>query len=453
MKVDAHFRAAAADLHRRLASVDVPPPPRRRKRQLHGWQRASIAAALVVAVFVFLAPPANDFDGPTDGVVGPPEAAPTSTVTTLAPTTTIPATTVPSTTPTTLAPVVPPEGPLFGVETGVVLLLDDGIDGVLAIDPDRRLAARSVVDGQRAGDEPYSMIRVGDSLVVGWSEIFAVDIATREATSLGRATIFVPAAEPDRVWLIDWPGGSIGSGTPEVWQVTVDGEQVTQPTALEIDGFPAFGIPGGLAIEHDQGLVLWDAESGEALVIEGEGRARVMDVHGREVVWCTENCTAVRVTDISTLETETYSGPFSLGPARFRAPAAVSPDGRTLAAIAESEQGDDTVLWILDRDRDEIWTGHGDVGYVDYLAWAPDGTQLFATSWSYGETRTTVWRYDVGSGGLQAVILPFGGGLAPVVVDAADTATYFGDDPVDGVGCRAPSVQPSQRTDICTFRY
>jgi hypothetical protein len=34
----------------------------------------------------------------------------------------------------------------------LLLLFDDGIDGVTAVDPDRRLAGRGVIEGQRAGD-------------------------------------------------------------------------------------------------------------------------------------------------------------------------------------------------------------------------------------------------------------------------------------------------------------
>src|SRR5919106_3343148 len=108
--------------------------------------------------------------------------------------------------------------PYLGVETGVLLLVDDGIDGLTAINLDRRLAGRSVVEGQRAGDEQYSMVKVGDRLVVGWGEPHSVDLTTREGISLGHATIFVPAAEPDRVWMIGYPGGRIGTGDPQVWQ-------------------------------------------------------------------------------------------------------------------------------------------------------------------------------------------------------------------------------------------
>ena len=457
MKADERIRLAASDLQRRLDSVDVPAPPTTPTSQARGWPRALIAAALVVAVFVFLAPPAGDIDRQPDDVVGPPEASP-STVTTITPTTTVPTTTVPSTTVTSLAPVLPSEGPLFGVETGVVLLLDDGIDGVLAIDPDRRLAARSVVEGQRAGDEPYSMVRVGDSLVVGWSEIFAVDIATREPTSLGRATIFVPAPGPDRVWLIDWPGGAIGSGTPQVWQVTVTGERLTEPATLDVEGFPSFGIPGGLAIEHDQGLTLWNAANGETSVLDGEGHGRVIDVRANEVLWCAGDCTELLLTDVATPATQTFPVPegyetFDTGPGLFQAPSAFSPDGLTLAVIAQSADQDETAIWILDRRTGQASVVSGIGGVVEYLAWAPDGSQLFATSWSYGQNRTVVWRFDVAAGELLGAILPFGGGLAPVVIDAATAAAYFGEELTDEVGCRGPSVQPSGRTGICTFGY
>ena len=442
-----------ADLQRRLDSVDVPAPPTTSTRQARGWPRSLIAAALVVAVFVFWAPPAGDIDRQPDDVVGPPEASP-STVTTIDTTTTVPTMTVPSTTATSLAPVLPSEGPLFGVETGVVLLFDDGIDGVLAIDPDKRLAARSVVEGQRAGDEPYSMVRVGDSLVVGWSEIFAADIATREPTSLGLATIFVPAAERDRVWLIDWPGGAIGSGTPEVWQVTVTGERITEPATLDVGGFPSFGIPGGLAIQHDQGLTLWNAETGETSGLEGAGYGRVVDVTANEILWCSGDCTELKLTNLATLETQDFPVPEGFQTFRFgsRARSAFSPDGLTLAVIVKSGVQPETAIWILDRRTGDARVVSGVGGVVDYLAWAPDGSQLFATSWPHG-FRTITWRYDLALGQLQAAVLPFGGGLAPVVIDAANAGAYFGDELTEEARCRAPSVQPSGRSGICTFNY
>jgi hypothetical protein len=294
------------------------------------------------------------------------------------------------------------------------------------------VAARSTVDGQRAGDEPYSMVRVGDSLVVGWSEIFAVDIATRAATSLGFATIYVPAAEPDRVWMIDWPGGRIGADTPQVWQVSLAGEQLTEPVELDAAGFPAFGIPGGLVLESAQGLVSWDATTGGTDLLSDGGRGLVLDVMGEEIAWCNTRCTELHVTDLATSVTESHPVPegwttFRVGSGSFQVPSTFSPDGERLAAIVENIDGDETGLWVLNRQTGEVQVRGGAGKVVDYLAWSPDSQQLFATSWSYGQSRTVVWRYDVASSDLQAAILPFGGGLAPVVIDGAFAEGYLGE--------------------------
>lgn len=64
-----------------------------------------------------------------------------------------------------------------------------------------------------------------------------------------------------------------------------------------------------------------------------------------------------------------------------------------------------------------------------------------------------MWRFDPAAGELQGAILPFGGGLAPVVIDASNAAAYLGEELTDEAKCPRPSVQPSDRTGICTFGY
>lgn len=103
-----------------------------------------------------------------------------------------------TTTPTVAEVADPLSGPLFGEATDVVLVFDDGGDGVVAIDPDNRIGSRTVLEGHGGGDPPYRIARSGDSIIVGWGSIYATDIDTGAATLLGEATIFVPAAEPDR---------------------------------------------------------------------------------------------------------------------------------------------------------------------------------------------------------------------------------------------------------------
>jgi hypothetical protein len=124
------------------------------------------------------------------------------------------------------------------------------------------------------------MIRVGDKLVVGWGEPYALDVATRQAISLGTATIFVPAAEPNQVWMVDY-GTRIGDREPQVWRVYVDSaEPLQDPIPLVIDGYPQIGIPGGLALQTETGLELWDIETGQATTLEADGPGFVHDVNG-----------------------------------------------------------------------------------------------------------------------------------------------------------------------------
>lgn len=91
--------------------------------------------------------------------------------------------------------------------------------------------------------------------------------------------------------------------------------------------------------------------------------------------------------------------------------------------------------------------------HVDYLAWAPDDDQLFATSNSYSQPHTVVWRYQLSDQEFTAVVLPFVGALSVVVVDDSVVDAYIAGDPVEPSQCRAPGVQPSGRSEICTFGY
>jgi hypothetical protein len=356
------------------------------------------------------------------------------------------------TTTTTLGVRLPAQGPIFGEETGVLLLLDDGIDGLTAVDPDRRLAGRSVVEGQRAGDEQYSMIRVGDKLVVGWGEPYAVDVATRQGMSLGVATVFAPAAEPGRVWMID-SGARIGSQEQEVWQVDVStGEALQDPVPLAAEGGAQTGIQGGLAFQTDTGLNLWKMDTGQTVPLESSGPGFVHDVYGEELIWCSDECVTLSVTNTSTLETQEYEPPG--GYQLFSYETRISPSGRYLAALVGLEGSfEGNGIWILDRDTGDTTLVSDPETYVEYLTWAPDGDQLFATSWSYGQAHTVVWRYRVSDQEFTAVVLPFGGALSPVVVDSSVVDAYFAGEPVEPSLCRTPQGQPSGRSGICTFEY
>ena len=352
----------------------------------------------------------------------------------------------------TLPVTLPAEGPTFGEETGVLLLFDDGVDGLTAVDPDRRLAGRSVVEGQHAGDEAYSMIRVGDKLVVGWHEPHAVDVATRQGQSLGHATMFIPAAEPDRVWMVD-SGSRIGSAPVRVWQVdVVTGEAIHDPIPLGTDRHALIGIEGGLALQTDSSLSLWTLDDRQVVSLASTHSAFAHDVSDNHLVWCSSDCTTLSVTDTDSLDTQQFSPPD--GYDSFAYESQLSADGRYLAALVrQATPPGATGMWILDRDTNQTQVVSDPETDVSFLTWAPDSSQLFATSDSYGTTRTVVWRYQIPGQEFEAVVLPFGGALRAVVVDDDVANAYIPGEPVEASQCRRPSVQPSDKSAICVFRY
>lgn len=447
--VEERLRQAAADLKAELARVRIPDTPEKGRKGF-GWMGPVFVAVALVVGLVWLAP----FSGVDPESVATPTTSDQPTGQTSVPETTPATTAAPTTPPPTSGFEVslPPEGPIFGEETGVLFLFDDGLSGLIAVDPDGRLSERSPVEGQRAGDEPYSMIRVGDKLVVGWAQIHAVDIATREAMSLGQATIFVPAAEPNRVWMIKYPGGRIGSGTPQVWQVDVaSGEPLTEPAALPSDGFPEIGIEGGLALSTDTGLDLWDMASGQ---ITHLGPGIVFDVNGEELAWCRVECTTLAITNTMTLESEEFDPPegydgFVAGRGAFRGPNQISPGGGYLAALVGPFDSNNAI-WILDRETGNTTVVSDPATYVDYLAWTPDGDYLFATSWSYQQPATAVWRYQIATQEFRSVVLPFGGALSLVVVDDSVTDSYIGAEPGDLAQCVTRGGVPRSE---CAFGY
>ncbi len=357
-------------------------------------------------------------------------------------------TAVSPTTTTTPEVQIPESGPVFGVETGVVLLLDDGLEGVIAVDFDGRRAARSLVQGQRPGDEPFSMVRVGDKLVVGWSSIYAVDIETRQGNKIGDATIFVPAADPGRVWMIDYPGGRIGSGPKTVWQVTAEGETVVDPTVLDSNLHPLVGVPGGLALQSGNGLRLWDLATNEMVSLGADGAGFAKDVDGTNLAWCSGQCDTLFLTDTSQLATIEYDAPVGT----VFLDAKFSDDGRYLAAVLGNE---DTYLggslYLLNLESGEIKT-FAETGPVSHIAWAPDNDQVFATGRSYGEATTAVWRIQISTEQISTTVLPVGGGISPVVIDSTDANAYFGDSP-GSAECLSALGNLVMSLEICNFDF
>ncbi len=400
----------------------------RRKRLAAGT--ALVAAVVAVAVIGGAAAMRAGTRQPYAGT------APPAGITSVATTAPAVATTVPPGSGST-----PAAFPVFGDPAGVVLLFHDGYDGVIAVDPDERVRSRHDIEGLGPGDPPFSIRRVGDHLVVyGPGEIRASHIGTGSSTVIGQATIFVPAAEPDRVWLVDWEQGWIGGGTATAWQVDMEGSQLTDPAALPDGAYPEIGLPGaGLALRSGVGAQLdpWFPEPGRADTVPAiPARGMVVDAFGDRLAYCPDaECAEVHIRDFTASSTVAAVGPdsFAYG-GRF------SPNGDMLAFVAADG------LHLVDAR-----TGESDVTDLDlaeeywYVAWSPDGEYVFASANSYGGQATEILRHNLATGRTDSATLPFGGAMTLTVLDVAEAAGFLGEPPPE---CPEDFITPN-----CTLRF
>ena len=308
------------------------------------------------------------------------------------------------------------------VDTPWALIFDDGLDGATAVDPNDPIGHSTKVEGQRAGDQPYRLESVDGHLIVGWDQIYSVNLDSGESTLLGEATIFVPAAEPGRVWLIDYPGGAIGSGTPRAWQVSATGEMLTPQFEIETEGVPAIGVAAGLAIETESGIHIWDIGEGGVMGTLGADVSFASDTTFGQpaLAWCSDPCDEVHITDIPSMDDLIFTHPGQ--GARFIARAArFSADGRYLAAPTEA--GD---IIVFDRD-----TGRSHVGFSlptserTHIEWAPSTYELFATTLLQNGLTTRIAYQMLGTGRPETIDVSLFLGSTFVVVTEDEARSFL----------------------------
>lgn len=332
------------------------------------------------------------------------------------------------------------EQPVFSSPTGVVLLFDDGYDGVTALDLDAGVVGRRVVDGQRAGDQPYRLFRSGDSLIVGWGEVFAAPLDGGPSVSLGEATIAVPASESGRVWLATWAGGSVGSGPLTMRLVDLQGRV---EHTLVGEG-TAVGVPGGVMFDGPGGTEVRSFRGAEVTGIGGDGR--VLGVGSVFTVTCSAGC------EVLTVGRPGFPLPVPAGVPLGDVPPAdvvMSPDGARLALVTP---GPAPRLMVLDLPTSRLAVDEP-VDGLAFPTWSSDSNQLFWVASSYGEASTVVGRIDVDAAAAESVRLPFGGTFRAIAVDRSEAASFLpATPPADPSACPPPTLQPSHRTGTCGFR-
>lgn len=177
--------------------------------------------------------------------------------------------------------------------TDHVLVFDDGQDGALALDVATGEEARVDLPGQRGGDQPFRLLSMGGWLVVGWGEVHAT-VPAGDRRLLGEAAYAVPDADARRVWLV----GAAGEGTRPRWTLVEGaGADVVHDVEGRADLEVLRGVPGGLAVRDDDGVV-WRVDPATAAVEPylGDGPATLFDATVGHVAWCPEPCPALSVT-------------------------------------------------------------------------------------------------------------------------------------------------------------
>ncbi|MFP3881877.1 MAG: hypothetical protein ACLFRT_12920 [Actinomycetota bacterium] len=398
-------------------TADLADHPATSRGQRRDWKLSAALAAFVVVALVglltwWLAPP-------------PEQTAPVATIpdTTTSSTPATTATSVPEAQPTLPGSTLQQswdDGLVFGESMPWALAFDNGTCCIKTVTLDGD-GSHLVNIGTQGGDQPFRLTLHDGRLVVSWGDIYAYDIATGTSTLLAEATFHVPASDPSNVWMIGYPGPRISAASPEVWQVDVITGQATEPKLLESEGFVARGIPGGLALDSDNGVLLWDYESGEVVDSLGEGGSSVSDVteDGR-IAWCAEPCSEMVVTSLADGEETVYPRredepqPYGTAAARF------SDDGRYLAAPA----GNDVML--IDTTTGEIraaMTFPDQTAPHLYVAWAPNNTDLFAADYSYGAAESVIGHYSLADDVAEVTTLPHGGTLSFVVLPSSEAGS------------------------------
>jgi hypothetical protein len=340
-----------------------------------------------------------------------------------------------------------PTSAVFDTRTDTVLVFSDGIDGITALDLDAGVAARRVIDGERAGDQPFRINLVDDHLVVGWGEIYAAPLDGGRSTRIDTARYYIPAAEPGQVWTVI--PGPLGQGMVQIQRVTMDGNVVVTTDALDLSSYtPLYGVPGGLVVAGPQGLAIWEASSGSVSdPIGAAARSVSITSDGTHLAWCDETCQQPHLVDLD------RTGPPTAPAAAPGHRVALSPDGQHLAALRSTDAGTELVVTDLATgDETLVATTLPRFGSVQ---WTDDGQQLFYASASAAAGETTLGRYDVPTGSWQMVDLDLDPGHAvamfvPVERDPA-SALLAGERTEPGDCPEVGDTFPSGRTASCAF--
>ena len=265
-----------------------------------------------------------------------------------------------------------------------------------------------------AGDPPHLIAAVGDRLALWNYDVTTVPMKDPSAPpqTLARdAWIFIPAANPDRLWVgfLDPDSPATERGLGELREIDSRGDVVTRGVTPPDGAWPYAEVGGALLFQAPK-PTLWDPVSGRTLRTWDWDQIGDMGPVSRNLLASDIYKTGELVlTDVTTGQQQRIAPP--RGMALLGYDGTFSPDGGTLA-LPVKQAGDpeaDLDLALVDVKTGGIELVPGSrvpTGYV-FTAWSSDGDAVFMTggerfhprvlvSYRLGDERANTLDVDVG---------------------------------------------------------
>lgn len=271
-----------------------------------------------------------------------------------------------------------------------------------------------VVPGLVGGDPPFHLLVRGDRLVYwgrtendGEFATFSIPLDLRGPPQLlDRALIFVPSTHPDRVWLVYDTNGDRRPAV--VREVTATGVETVPRTALPPGSYPDRGVDDGLLLERNRKLEVWRPGVG---AVRAFSTGPSLDANASTVAWVSESDDGrLHVAAVDTGAERVYAP--RTGTERFLA-GALSPDGRTLAALVGPSPGPQSTgvharlaLVDLASGNTRLVAGSKIAPYGN-VAWSPDGRVVIFTGYvQQPRLVIEVGTYEVGAPAARRISVP-----------------------------------------------
>ena len=347
-------------------------------------------------------------------------------------------------------PLVELRGPALGGDTGVILVFDDGLDGLLYVDPDHRIATRRTAGLQRQSRRTQ-LDHVGDYLVVGGGTEQIVSLSTRQVSSLPPSSYHLVG--PDgTLWLVDLQADQRPVPIPVMTKLALDREVLLPPTQSAVRGVPTAVVGQEVLIDTPEGLYLWEPVSDEVRTVTTDGSALVIGTWGPQLAWCPHECTTVIIENTAAGSRIEVSLADELGEIDHTT-AAWSPTGDQIVVVTT-----EAVIRIADIVGDPqvvVLTEYAvGAGAPRFVAWDPLGEYVYFATDSPQGRLTGLWRSDGSRLGTGTTTLPFAGVSGPFVVLESGRAGWLVGEAMGAFSeCPAPSTVQLPEPKVCSFRF